>query len=310
MVSKCTLHNIDFIEKTKVKIGDIVQITRSGDVIPKFIKVVETSEDSIDIEYPETCPCCGDVLIQDGPFLYCQNEECEDKLRYQVMHFIKRCGVEYASFKTLKNLNISTIQDLLTFKANKKYKSELKLEKEINDKIFTLSEKDIFVKLNMKDIGEILLSKIVDFYGWDKIVTGEIESCSLAGLPEGIGEITFNKFIANYRKNRLLTNMIVSDSRYHFIEEEEKTKQIDIVGSVCFTGSLNTMTRTQASKLAESRGYQIKNSVTKGLTYLVTNDKFSGSSKNKKAQSLGTKIIDENEFLTLMSNNLMSVDDL
>jgi NAD-dependent DNA ligase len=42
----------------------------------------------------------------------------------------------------------------------------------------------------------------------------------------------------------------------------------------------------------------------------VTNDKFSGSSKNKKAQSLGTKIIDENEFLTLMSNNLMSVDDL
>jgi DNA ligase (NAD+) len=210
----------------------------------------------------------------------------------------------------LKNFNISTINDLLNFRANKKYKSEVKLEKEIIEKILTLSDKDIFVKLNMKDIGETLLMKIVDFYGWDKIISGEVESYNKYGLPEGIGEITIKKFISNYRNNIHLMNMITSDTRYHFSQINNKNHVVEVVGSVCFTGSLNTMSRTQASKLAESKGYQVKSSVTKGLTYLVTNDKFSGSSKNKKAQTLGIKIIDENEFIILMSDNVMCVDDL
>ena len=162
----------------------------------------------------------------------------------------------------------------------------------------------------MKDIGETLLMKIVDFYGWNKIISGEVESYNEYGLPEGIGEITIKKFISNYRNNIQLMNMITSDTRYHFSQINNKTHVVEAVGSVCFTGSLNTMSRTQASKLAESKGYQVKSSVTKGLTYLVTNDKFSGSSKNKKAQTLGIKIINENEFIILMSDNVMCVDDL
>ena len=311
VVSKCTLHNIDFIKKSNVKIGDEVQITRSGDVIPKFIKVVETNENSVDIEYPKTCPCCGELLIQEGPFLYCKNNNCEDKLRYQVMHFIKKCGVDFASFKTLKNFNISTINDLLNFRANKKYKSEVKLEKEINEKIFTLSDEDIFVKLNMKDIGETLLRKIVDFYGWERIVSEYIDSTYTdIGLPEGIGEITMSKFLENYRENLNYMKLIVNDERYNYKKDEKIMEKVETVGSICFTGVLNTMSRTQASKIAESKGYQIKNSVSKGLTYLVTNDKFSGSSKNKKAQKLGTKIINEDEFLKLMSDNLCDIDEL
>ena len=60
------------------------------------------------------------------------------------------------------------------------------------------------------------------------------------------------------------------------------------------------MTRAEASKRAEAAGYEVRTSVAKGLTYLVTNDPGSGSSKNKKAQQLGTKIITEEEFLALL----------
>lgn len=309
IVSKCTLHNLDFLKKTNVKIGDFVQITRSGDVIPKFIKVTKTTENSVDIELPTECPCCASELVIEGPFLYCKNEECLDKKTYQVMHFIKKCEVENASFKTLKNFGINSIRNLLDFKADSKYKSEVKLENEIVNKILILPQEELFTKLNMKDIGETLLKKIVDFYGWEKIHSREIEKDTLTYLPEGIGDITMNKFLSEYNKNLEYVEMIVNDQRYNK-KETSKVKTIEILGSICFTGSLNTMSRTEASKLAESKGYQIKSSVSKGLTYLVTNDKFSGSSKNKKAQQYGTKIIDENEFLELIKDNIINVEDL
>lgn len=311
-VSKCTIHNLDFIKEHNLKIGDEISIIRSGDVVPKLIDVVSTDENSVDIEIPTTCPCCGSKLVKEGPFVYCKNPDCGDKTTYQVMHFIKKCGVEYASFKTLQNFGIHTFDDLLSFRANKSYKTETRFENEMNNKVFTISKRDIFCKLNMKDIGETLLNKIVDFYSFEKIESGEVENDLNGDLPEGIGEITMNKFLEEYRKNLEIADKIVHDPRYHFTEEnkEKKMKINETAGSVCFTGVLHSMTRNEASKLAESHGYDVKSSVTKGLTYLVTNDPFSGSSKNKKAQQLGTKIITEDQFLDLMEDNSMKVEDL
>lgn len=72
-------------------------------------------------------------------------------------------------------------------------------------------------------------------------------------------------------------------------------------GSICFTGALNSMTRSKASELAEAAGFTVKTSVSAGLDYLVTNNPFSGSTKNRKAQQYGTRIITEEEFLMMVS---------
>ena len=69
--------------------------------------------------------------------------------------------------------------------------------------------------------------------------------------------------------------------------------------SFCFTGELNTLKRKEAEAMVQAKGGTVKSSVTKGLTYLVTNTPDSGSSKNKKAQELGTAIITEEAFLKL-----------
>ena len=71
--------------------------------------------------------------------------------------------------------------------------------------------------------------------------------------------------------------------------------------SFCFTGELHTLKRKDAEALVQEKGGSIKSSVTKGLTYLVTNTPDSGSSKNKKAQELGTEIITEEAFLQLLA---------
>ena len=80
--------------------------------------------------------------------------------------------------------------------------------------------------------------------------------------------------------------------------------------SVCFTGKLNTMGRTEASKLAIAAGYEVLGSVSKKLTYLVTNNIESGSSKSRKAIELGTKIITEEEFLAMVKKNKAESDIL
>jgi len=72
--------------------------------------------------------------------------------------------------------------------------------------------------------------------------------------------------------------------------------------SFCFTGSLKTMTRHEAKRIVESKKGIVKQSVTKGLHYLVTNDSDSGTIKNKVAVESGVKIINENEFIYLIKS--------
>jgi DNA ligase (NAD+) len=77
----------------------------------------------------------------------------------------------------------------------------------------------------------------------------------------------------------------------------DNTKKVPIIGSVCFTGKLYTMSRNEASKMAINAGYEVKSGVTSNLTYLVTNDTNTSSSKNKKAKALKIKILTEEQFL-------------
>ena len=73
--------------------------------------------------------------------------------------------------------------------------------------------------------------------------------------------------------------------------------------SFCFTGELHNLKRKEAEAMVQAQGGTVKSSVTKGLTYLVTNTPDSGSSKNKKAQELGTAIITEEDFVTLLGSS-------
>lgn len=312
IVSKCTLHNLDFIEQKGVRIGDTISLMRSGDVIPKFIDVVSTDESSVKIEYPSNCPCCGSTLVREGPFLYCKNDSCINKTTSEVEAFIKNLKIENTSYKTLDNFGIHTIEDLLKFRANVKYKNEVKLENELNDKMFNVPERTIFSCLNMRDLGVKTLNAIIDFYGWDKIRSHEIDSDPFINLPENVGDITMNKFISSYKRNLKYAEMIVSDLRYHYKVEndhENEKKNDEIKGSVCITGSvIHFRNREEFLKMAEDYGYVSKSGVSKGLSYLVNNDIDSTSSKNKKAKVLGIPIVSEEEFMNIVG--FKSIDDL
>lgn len=304
LIGKCTLHNLDFIAAKGVKIGSKVSIVRSGNVIPKLISVLESDENCVDVEYPKTCPCCGTKLIREGVNLRCTNKNCRDQVLFQVMYFIKKLDVTRCSIASLENFGIYTFDDLLAFKPEARLKMQTSLYSELLDKVFTRSKQELLAALNFKGIGETTINKLVDAFGYDNVSNKKFEGT----LPSGIQDLTFQKFLDGLDDNLAIVEKIAADSRYKGKVTAPKVSKQTNGMSVCFTGKLNTIGRAEASKLAIAAGYEVLGGVSKKLTYLVTNDIESGSSKNRKAAELGTKIITEEEFLAMVKKNKAESD--
>ena len=310
VVSRCTLHNIDFIEEKGLKLGSVVGIIRSGDVIPKLVSVISSGDECVEIEYPTTCTCCGSTLARDGVNFRCMNKNCRDQTTFQVCNFIRKFDVESANFKTLQRFGIFTVDDLLVFKARPAYKSELKLESELNSKVFTQSKEALLAAMNFNGIGETIASKIISHFGYDCIKASP--DVVLTEKIDGIGNLFMQKFLDDVKDNIAHVEKIIADPRYLCRKDDANVTSKNTAsckGSICFTGALS-ISRSKASKLAVEAGYEVKGGVTKGLTYLVTNDVNSGSAKSKKAKQLGTKVISEEEFMSLVSSNSVENDVL
>lgn len=318
IISRCTGNNLDYLEKMDIRFGSIVQIIKSGEVIPKIISVVDNPKNSVKITHPNICPICGTKLVVDGVDLCCPNEFCSSKQISSVNSFIKKFDVKHSAKKQLDNFKIKTINDLISFLPNKKYKSEVKFYNEINEKIFTSSPKKIFCAMNFKGLAEIQLNKIVDQYTFNWIFnlkyTIEEKTKMLSNLPNGIGEKSLETFWNSLPDAIENTKKIINDSRYNYnlnnIDNSAKKSSDKTLGSICFTGTLETMGRKEAQSLAESVGFEVKNNVNKGLTYLVIADPNSNSSKAKKAREFGTKLLSEKDFIALCKGEEQDLNDL
>ena len=262
---------------------------------------------------PTVCPSCGTPLKTTDIDVYCPNENCSAQVLLGLALTIKKLDIKNVSSASLENFGIKNFDDLLSFRPDKSYKSQKKFYEELESKFFNCPEEKLFLAMPFKGLSEILLGKIVDFYGVEFIKSLQKdplkqEKMLQKGLPEGIGEAFLGKFCENLDKILEILNKITRDERF---------KNMPIVRrgdnkngkSVCFTGKLETIGRTQASILAEKAGYTVKSSVSKGLTYLVTNNIESGSTKAEKAKEFGTKIINESEFLKMSKTDEDAVFD-
>lgn len=303
MISRATLHNLDIINQLNVKYGSKVSLLKAGDIIPKIVSVIENDSGCVDIIIPTECPSCGSTLVRDGVNMRCMNKTCGDQVVHQITHFIKKLGVKSASNATLLNFGITSFDKLLSFTPNKSYKSEVKLYNELYDKVFSQSKAKLLAAMNFVGLSEILITKILDHYGYDVIENFDFNNAKIS-LPNGVGEITLQKFNEGLPDALRNVNNIVNDIRWHWSPEASSaSKKIDIKGSICVTGTLNFGSRTKFLEFALEHGYESKSGVSKGLTYLINNDVTSNSSKNKKAKELGIKILSEDEFIKLINSD-------
>ena len=111
-------------------------------------------------------------------------------------------------------------------------------------------------------------------------------------------EILAHTFVSGIHENKDEMLALVNDGTITLVQGENTGSLAGL--SFCFTGELKTMKRADAQNMVKEKGGTVKSSVVKGLSYLVTNDTTSGSSKNKKAAELGVPVINEEEFLALV----------
>ena len=313
-VQRANLNNPDMIRAMGLKIGSAVTVVKRGEIIPKIEGLapdgaVAGPVEKGEIDFPSICGLCGSVLEDAGTRLYCPNPACPKRLHHRLEKWVSVLDIRELGEKLLRQLfdsgRVRTIPDLYTLTEEELAEFERmgelsasKVIRHIRSKR-KLSLAAFVAGFDLEGVGELIMEKAVSS-GFDTLE--KLRSATVEALSKvyGLGEITARTIVLGLAEctaemEQVLAAGIIS------IAPPPSADKVPLKGlSFCFTGELTTMKRNQAEEKVKALGGSVKSTVVKDLSYLVTNDPESGSSKNKKALELGVKIIGEESFLALL----------
>lgn len=308
LISRATLHNFDEIERKDIRIGDSVIIIRSGDVIPKIIKVLEgrRNGDEKPVERPTICPTCGRELLDEGTLIKCQNLECPDRVVNSIIHFARKgcMNIDGLGSKIVEQLvNEGKIRDILDL-YSLKYEDLEDMEGFKAKKINNLLEA-------IKATKNAPLSKVLNAIGIEHI--GEVASKALAkrfGL--GVVDTTYDELISIDGFGIEMANSVLEFMRVNrdvvlrlfelikpSVEIITEAKDNPFKGkTVVITGTMS-QSRDEVKAYLESLGAKVSSSVSKKTDFVIYGE--DAGSKLTKAQELGVLTISEDEMREMMT---------
>lgn len=304
MIGRVTLHNYGMVLQNNLKSGDVIEIIRSGEVIPKFLSVVESSKNKFEV--PGRCPSCGSKIEIEDIRIYCRNDKCPGKNKEIILNFIQKIGIEDLSGKRLEELInaklVTSIGDIYRLTADDLMKID-KIKDKLSAKVIESIQKtktvDLITFLSALGISGGAFNKCekVVRAGFDSIK--KIKELTLPQLMsiESFAEKSATEFLNSLREKHPLIDELV-DCGFEFIVE--KTRETAVTGKkICITGALTEKRSIVEDHIREGGGI-IVSSVSKNTDVLVTNETDPNSSKFKKALELKIKIITEAELMKLL----------
>lgn len=323
VISRATLHNEDYIQMLGINIGDTVNISKRGDVIPAVEEVVEKGENIEPLSFPEKCPSCASILVKDGAHHFCANSECPKKMLGRLQYFAGRnqMNIESLGDKTLEflfeNKMIIQISDIYTFDFWKLLGTEGYGEKKIRNIFQSVEESKknpfsvVLVSLGLKDIGgkaaEILVN---NFHSVDKIIeVAQKKNLQFFTDIDGFGETLAQSVIDSFNDEKLLEQIkILKNVGLKFAEDEKNEQETNLFLSGTrwvVTGSFATFKpREKAAELIKKYGGEVLSSVSGKTTHLLCGEE--AGSKLEKARSVGANIVDEQTFIKMIEENTAS----
>jgi DNA ligase (NAD+) len=299
-IRKASLHNFDYIIQNGIGIGAEVSIEKKGDIIPQVVDILNAGDD---YEKPTVCPSCGGPLEDDGVNIWCRSKVCRERDINRIVYWIQVLDMKGFSAKFVEKLwdmeKLRSVADIYRLREDDFISVDGIGEKTIKSFFTTLQDtSEMYLERFITALGIPSCSKstadiLVEKFGtWDKIAS--IVPADLQKLP-GFAETSSETICSGISE---ISSMATELLR---VIKIKKKKEGPLTGSsFCVTGSLASMGRKEFYELVVEKGGIAKNSVAEGLTYLVTNDKDSGSKKNQKARDLGVKVINEEEFFQLL----------
>jgi len=310
-VKLATLHNFDLVGRKDLRVGDIVQVKRAGEVIPQIIGPVPEKRDAANpprpYEPPTHCPSCGTALISgtEQGMLYCPNFACPGRRLESLVHFASRGamdirGLSYARISQLVGEGlIEDVADLYDLRAQQLQELDRLAEKSAEQLIAAIEASKeqplsrLLFGLGIKDIGETVAKQIAKHFGtMDAIASATLDQVlEVHGIGDTIAESLVSWF-ADPKARTLIEKLRTRGLTF----DEPRTQSGDALKgmTVVITGTLPTLSREQASALVEANGGRIANSVSKKTSFVVVG--ADAGTKLEKTRALGVETIDEAEL--------------
>jgi len=306
IITYASLANYDLIKKLNINVGDIVEISRRGDVIPHIEKVISKVTPHHALA-PQYCPICNTKLITDHKFLKCPNSTCLGQTLGVLNLFCKTLDIKNISSKTIKKLfdigkiklpgdfyklTIKDISNLdnLGEKSAKNIINEIQSKKEL-----TLNQ--VFDAAQIPNFSHARIKQMIDF-GFDtpeKLLN--LKLSDFENLP-GFKITLAQKIINGINLRKEIINSILSAVSLRGASATKQSRNLSNL-SFSITGDLSIPRKEMIAKI-ESLGGKFTSSVTSKTNYLLTNKVNSNSSKFIQAKKLGIKIINEEQFKSLI----------
>ena len=319
-VKRASLHNADQIAKLDIREGDLVQVEKGGEIIPKVVGVnlSQRPSDSKETIYRKTCPECETELIRiEGEAKhYCPNEAgCPPQIKGKMAHFISRkvMDIDGLGEETVEQLFdaglIDNVSDIYRLKKEDLLPLERMAEKSVNNLIAGVENSKqipferVLFAIGIRYVGETVAKKLAKhFKSMDAIMQASFEELvAVDEIGDKIAE-SITGFI-EVEKNRELIKELKSHGLQMEILEQEDTSVSDILAGKSFvvSGVFTQYSRNELKQAIEDHGGKNVGSISSKTDYLIAGDKM-GPAKKEKAEKLGVEMISEEEFITLISN--------
>jgi DNA ligase (NAD+) len=311
-VSRATLHNEDEIERLGLQIGDAVVIERSGDVIPKVVRVSSQGSYRKPFRMPSRCPVCGGRIVREEgeAASRCINTNCPARLKESILHFSARgvmnidgLGealvdqlVDQSLVKSVADLYGLTVETLAGLERMGK-KSAANVARNIENSKHNLLPR-VLNALGIRFVGERTAVFLAEAFGsLDQIASASAEELQRA---EEVGPKVAAAIVEFFKepRNRELVDRLRA-AGLQFTYEFTRPKGGPLQGKTfVLTGTLPTMSREDAKKMIETAGGKVSSAVSKKTDYVVAGEE--AGSKLAKAQELGVRVVNEAELIEML----------
>ncbi|MDQ6986276.1 MAG: NAD-dependent DNA ligase LigA [Mariprofundaceae bacterium] len=315
-VSNATLHNMDEIRRKDVRIGDVVVLRRAGDVIPEVVRVIVDSrtEDARRIELPDACPVCASAIVQmEGEVVArCSGGLfCTAQLKEAIKHFASRraMNIDGLGSKMVEQLVdsglIRHVDGLYRLSAEQLAALPRMGEKSAANLIAAIAASRqttlarFIYALGIRDVGETTAGSLARHFGsFEALLVATDED--LQGVAD-VGPVVaahVQAFFSQPHNREVIQRLRAAGIAWS--DEQKIDGERRLSGNIyVLTGTLSTMSRTQARQRLQALGAKVTASVSAKTTAVIAGEK--AGSKRAKAEGLGVPVLSEDEFLALLN---------
>ena len=326
IVKRASVHNADQIEKLDLRINDIVFVEKGGEIIPKITGVDHSKRNanSSKFVFSSKCPECSSELVRDEgeAHHYCLNSNlCPPQIKGKIIHFIgrKQLNIDGIGQETIEQLYneklIKNVADLFSLKKQDLLPLERMAEKSAENIINGIQQSKsapfhkVLFGLGIRYVGETVAKKLTSYFkDINQLRSSNFEElCSIEEVGDKIAESIMQYFSVDY--NNKIIDLLLENGLNMTSDISENILESTILENkkIVISGTFKNISRDELKKAIEINGGKNSSSVSKSTDILIAGENM-GPSKLEKAEKFKVSIMNENEFLNLISEENSNED--